>query len=146
VRPHALLVVGVGLLLAADEPKEDAVKKAMLQFQGTWTFVSMEVEGTKKPAEHFNKYTVVLKGDHWTVSEGDKIAAQVTFKLDPTKRPKTVDLVDVEKKRLIRGIYTLEGDKLTVCDRGSEKGDRPTEFATKPDSGFVLFVMKRMKQ
>jgi uncharacterized protein (TIGR03067 family) len=71
----------------------------------------------------------------------------VTFELDPTQKPKTIDLVDVdvEKKRLIRGIYFLEGDTLTVCYREAEKGERPTEFATKPDSGFVLFVLKREK-
>ncbi len=138
-------VLAVGLLLAADDPKQDAIKKEMAQFQGTWKFVSMEVEGKKKPDKDFTKYTVVLQGDQWTVSEGDKIAANVTFKLDPTKKPKTIDLVDVEKKRLIRGIYSLDGDKLTVCDRGSEKGERPTEFATKADSGLVLVVLKRVK-
>jgi uncharacterized protein (TIGR03067 family) len=145
MRLHALLVLGVGLLLAADAPKKDATKKEMAKFQGTWTFVSMEVNGKQQPSEDFNKYTVVLKDDQWTVSEGDKIAAKVTFKPDPTKKPKTIDLVDVEKKRLIRGIYSFERDTLTVCDRGAEKGDRPTEFGTKPDSGVVLFVLKRAK-
>ncbi len=137
-------VLAVGLLLAADNPKEDGVKKEMAKFQGTWKFVSVEVDGNKTP---YKGFTVVLKGDQWTVCEGGRCAAKVTFKLDPTKKPKTIDLVDldVEKERLIRGIYSLEGDTLMVCyHRDPEKeGDRPTEFATKPDSGLVLFLLKR---
>ena len=55
--------------------------------------------------------------------------------------------MDVEKERFIRGIYSLEGDNLTICyHRDPEKeGDRPAEFATKPDSGLVLLVLKRQK-
>jgi uncharacterized protein (TIGR03067 family) len=137
-------VPAVGLLLAADDPKQDDVKKEMAQFQGTWECVSVEVDGKKTP---YKGFTVVLKGDQWTVCEGGRCAAKVTFELKPTKKPKTIDLVDtdVEKKRVIRGIYSLEGDTLTVCYRESEKGDRPTEFATAPDSGLVLLVLKREK-
>ena len=29
MRPHALMVLSVGLLMAADDPKEDAIKKEM---------------------------------------------------------------------------------------------------------------------
>ncbi len=137
-------VLVVGLLLAADDPEQDGVKREMVKFQGTWQFVSVEVDGTKTP---YMGFTVVVKGDQWTVCEGDRCAAKVTLELDPTKKPKTIDLVyvDVEKKGRIRGIYSLEGDRLTVCYRNSEKGDRPTEFATKPDSGFVLLRLKRQK-
>jgi uncharacterized protein (TIGR03067 family) len=131
--------------MAADDPKDDAIKRETAKFQGTWKFVSMEVEGKKKPDADFNKYTVVLKAHRWAVSEGDKIAAEVIFKLDPAKKPKAIDLVDAKNKRLIRGIYSLEGDKLTVCDRGSEKGERPSEFTTKANTGLVLFVLKRVK-
>jgi uncharacterized protein (TIGR03067 family) len=142
---NTAFVLVVGLLIGADDPKADAIKKETAKLQGTWKFVSMEVEVNKKPGGHFNRYTVVLKRDQWTVFEGNKIAAQVTFKLDPTKKPKTIDLVDVQKKRLIRGIYSLEGDTLKVWDRGSEKGDRPTGFATKSELGIVMFVLKRAK-
>jgi uncharacterized protein (TIGR03067 family) len=143
--PHALTILVVTLLLAANGPKEDAAEDEMTKFQGTWSFVSMEVQGEKKPAGDFNKFTVVLKGDQWTVSAGDRIAAQTTFRLDPTKTPNSIDLIDLDKGRVIRGIYSLGVDTLTVCDRGVEKGDRPTEFATRPDSGLVLVVLQRVK-
>jgi len=58
----------------------------------------MEVDGDKKPAEQFNKYKVVFQGDQWTVTEGDKIAAKTTIKLDPTKKPKTIDIM-MSKRR-----------------------------------------------
>ncbi len=107
--------------------------------------MSLEVQGEQKPDTDFKKYSVVFNGDQWTVSEGDKIAAQTFFRVDPTKTPKTIDIVDIDKGRIIRGIYALKGDTLTICDRGAEKGGRPTEFATKPNSGFVLIVLNRVK-
>ena len=133
------------VVLKRDKPgvpkKEDAIAKERTSFQGTWRFVSLERD--QKPEREFEKYTAVLKGDQWTVSEGDRIAAQTFFRPDPTRTPKTIDLIDIENGRVIRGIYSLKGDTLTVCDRGEK--DRPTEFATKPDSGLVLFVLKRTK-
>ncbi len=145
MRPHIVLVVGVALLIAAADPNDDDAKQEIAKFQGTWKFVSMGVEGNRKPVEQLFKYTVVVEGDRWTVSEADRIVARFTINLDPVKTPKTIDLVDTEKKSLIRGIYRFEGDALTVCDRFAEKGDRPTEFSAKPDSGALQFVLKRVK-
>ena len=146
---NAAVVLVVGLLIGADDPDADTIKKEMAKFQGTWRFVSMQVEGMNYRDTHVSKLTLVLKGDQWTFSDGKKSAAKLTFELDPTKKPKTIDLVDmdVDKKRYIRGIYSLEGDILTVCyNRDPKKeGDRPAKFATKPDTGFVLFVLKRQK-
>jgi uncharacterized protein (TIGR03067 family) len=143
--PHALTLLVVGSFLAVNDPQVDVAKEEMAKFQGNWSFVSMEVQGEKKPDEEFRKFTVVLEGDQWTVSVGETIAAQTTFRLDPTRKPKTIDLIDMAKGRVIRGIYSLEADTLRVCDRGTEKGERPTEFATRPDSGLVLVVLQRVK-
>jgi uncharacterized protein (TIGR03067 family) len=53
------------------------------------------------------------------------------------------DLTDKEGHRAL-GIYSVEGDKLRIC--WTERGKaRPTEFATKPGSGFDLWVLKREK-
>ena len=125
--------------------REDSMAAERAKLQGNWRFVSMEVQGQHRADMEFSKSKVVFQGDQWTVSEDHRIAAQSFFRMDPTKTPKTIDIVDIDKGRLIRGIYKLEGDTFTVCDRGAEKDGRPAEFATRPDSGLVLVVLARAK-
>ena len=81
-------VLAVGLLLAADDPKRDGVKKEMAKFQGTWKFVSVEVDSQKMPDRAFTKATVVLKGDQWTVCEGKRCAAKLTVRLARPRNPR----------------------------------------------------------
>lgn len=125
--------------------RADPMAAERAKLLGNWRFVSMEVQGEHKPDTEFSKYKVVFQDDQWTVSEDHRIAAQSFFRMDPTKTPKTIDIVDIDKGRIIRGVYKLEGDTFTVCDRGAEKGGRPVEFATRPDSGLVLVVLARAK-
>jgi uncharacterized protein (TIGR03067 family) len=131
--------------MGADNPKEDALKKDLAKFQGTWKLVSVEVDGEKRPDEGFSNYTAVITGDQWTISEGGKITSKVAFILDPTKKPKTIDLVDLKTKNRIRGIYSFADDTLTIYGRAPEVGDRPTGFGTQRDSGAVQFIYQRVK-
>ncbi len=121
-----------------------AAREELEKFQGAWEFVSLEVDGDRKPDADFKKYTVVFKGDQWTVSEGTNVAAQTTIVLDPTANPKSIDAFPpAGKGQPIHGIYLLAGDKLTICDRGEDNGDRPTAFGTEPNSGLVLIAYQR---
>lgn len=121
-----------------------AGKEELEKFQGTWEFVSLEVDGDPKPDADFKKYTAEFRGDQWIVSEGTNIAAQSTIVLDPNANPKTIDAFPPPGKgQPIHGIYLLERDKLTICDRGEDNGDRPTGFGPEPNSGLVLIVYKR---
>ena len=71
-----------------------------------------------------------------------------TFKIDATKKPKTIDFTYTSgflKGKTIKGIYKIDGDDLTICRGLSPETDRPDEFAAPTDSGLLLVVWKRSK-
>ena len=92
--------------------------------------------------------TLVIKDDTITVTAGKRGGYELTFTLDESKTPKTMDewLVKPEKRdKPYLGIYSLEGDTMTWCfSNPGEK--RPTEFTGKAGSGWTLTVFKRAKK
>jgi uncharacterized protein (TIGR03067 family) len=65
------------------------------------------------------------------------------FKLDPTKKPKAIDVV-LQDKKTGQGIYSLEGDTLKIC-HGESDDPRPSEFESKEGSRNTVVVFKRVK-
>ena len=89
--------------------------------------------------------TFVIKNNTYTLSVGATEIETGTFKLDSSKKPKTIDLEiqsgnDKGKKQ--PGIYELEGDTFKVCLAFPGESDRPKEVA-KADTKTVSFVFKR---
>jgi uncharacterized protein (TIGR03067 family) len=147
MRKHALLVLAVGLLIAADNSKEDGkMKEEVEKLQGTWNFTSLEVQGMKFPEKAFAGSQIVIKGNSFTTLSGEA-TYKGTFKVDITKQPKTLDLnftEGPEKGNTSLAIYELEGDNWKICLTVTGK-DRPKEFASKPGSGHALETLKREK-
>ena len=87
---RCLLVLGVVFLLAADDAA-DEVKKELARFEGTWKFVSVEMEKMKLPEEALKHPRLKIEGDKFSVSD-ENVSQSGTFKVDPTKKPKTIDV------------------------------------------------------
>ena len=51
----------------------DASDDVLKQLQGTWQFVSQEVDGTPRPKDELSKQTISFSGDKWTVHRGGKV-------------------------------------------------------------------------
>jgi len=145
MKKHLLLLAGVVFLLAADDADQE-VKKEMARFQGTWRMVSLEAGENKLTEDALKDFRLKIEGDKFTATEG-KSENHGTFKVDPTKKPKTIDITMIqgEKRQILLGIYELEGDTYKLCGDMSGKS-RPTEFAIKPGSGYILEVLKREKK
>jgi len=143
---RCLLIVGVALLLAAGDAGED-VKKELAKFGGTWRIVSLETEQGKIGEDALKDFRLIIEGDKFTAKEQSG-EVHGTFKVDPAKKPKTIDIIMKDgpmKDTTMLGIYELDGDTYKLC--GDMQGkNRPTEFAVKPGSGYVLEVLKREKK
>src|SRR5262249_1626001 len=104
--------------------------------------------GKKTPEEQVKSIRVIIENDHHTVMFGDQVVVhKVKFTIDPATSPKsTEDTLDQEphKGKKIRGIYRVDGDSLTSCV-GPIDGPRPTEFTSKPGSGWPLRRSRRVK-
>jgi uncharacterized protein (TIGR03067 family) len=140
-----LIIVMFMLALASgptwgDEKKP--VKEELKKLQGEWVMVSVE-PATKKDGEQSQR--VVVTGDEWKTTRTPRA---FTVRVDNSKSPKHLDLVSDNKgkERTWRGIYKIEGDKLTFC-RANAAGtgvQRPTEFKAGP--GVELMVFKRAEK
>lgn len=139
------VVLAAGLLLAADS--KDDIKKELDPLQGTWVAVSLERDGKALPEDQLKILTRTVKGDQYVITRSGETVGKGSFKVDPTKKPKTIDITrDEAKDGVILGIYELDGDKYKICYSAPGSKERPKEFAAKEGSGNTLAVWKRDKK
>src|SRR5262245_59753135 len=132
MRSQLLMIVALGLLLGADDPKDAASKKDLEGLQGTWKLVSAVRDGKALPDDKVKQTTIVIKDDAFRFPElaEDATSREGTFKLAATKTPKQMDTIST-KKEVMLGIYELDGDRHKVCFAPAGK-PRPSEFDSKP--------------
>ncbi len=138
MRCHSLPVLLVFSLVAFPVWSQDDEAKKL---QGNWTVVALEAGGKPVPEEQVKAVNLQLtfkENKLTTQSAGE--TKEGTFKLDPTKKPKEIDVTFGVKTS--KGIYQLEGDTLKLC---LSEGERPTEFATKPGVNAGCMTLKKDK-
>jgi uncharacterized protein (TIGR03067 family) len=141
IRIAMVLVCGLALsAVAAADEKSDQDK-----LQGKWKMESGTHGGKPLPDEIVKGSTITIDGKTMKMTrtaEGKDQTREMTFKLDPSKKPKTID-VDMDGKPGL-GIYSLDGDTLKIC-HGDQGDERPTTFESKEGSNVTVVVLKRVK-
>jgi uncharacterized protein (TIGR03067 family) len=143
------MFLAVGLLLAADDAKKGDVKKDKEALQGAWRPVSAERGGQAQ--DDAKEYLLIFEGDNFTIKRGDDLFAKGTYTIDPSKKPRTIDMTITEgrnendKGKAVRGIYAIEDGKLKWCTAAPGDKERPGEFATKEGTSVMLIVLKKEK-
>jgi uncharacterized protein (TIGR03067 family) len=153
MRTACFLLLGASVLVSAGgSGKDDPAKSDLAKLRGTWVTVSLVNNGktlvdAKTPPEPGPVTKLGYDGTTWIIKVGDKTVATGKFKIDATKTPKQIDIMDetgVRNERTKLGIYELKGDIYRYCLAPAGK-PRPTAFASKDGSGDSLGVMKREK-
>jgi uncharacterized protein (TIGR03067 family) len=124
----------------------DDAAKELEKLQGTWTVASAQEGGTEQADEKSKKLSILIKEDLFSFKfEGQPKTLDMKLKLDPSAKPKAVDLAStIRNGQVAHGIYELDGDQLKLC--WSRRGKtRPDGFSTKPGDDRIFLTLKRVK-
>jgi uncharacterized protein (TIGR03067 family) len=127
------------LLLDPDVAREAAIERDKERLQGTWNFVS----GIRE-AQMF------IAGDHFTVKFKNGDIYLGVYTIDPTTKPKMMDMTIHEGPVKHRGktslvIYELDGDHLIWCPAEPGTGNRLAAFPPDDDTRHLCIVFRREK-
>jgi uncharacterized protein (TIGR03067 family) len=137
------LLVLLASVAAAATPLDDAAKKELGQFQGSWKAVSIQqADGRQAPLDEVQNTRLVVEGNKFTLT-GKNSTIAGTFTVNPTKTPRTIDVLltskDGRETRLL-GIYQIQGDTRKTYFAMPGIG-RPTSFSS--ENGHIGFEWRR---
>lgn len=141
------LLVTPLLLAALVQPAgEDKAKKDLAQMQGTWIMEALEINGKNVGPEQIKDTFLIVKDDEYRTRVKDKLIRGFRLKLDPSKDPKAVDMIQAEPggtEKIVKGIYNLDGDRLKIARGLSADQERPQQFATWPNTTYFVVTWKK---
>jgi len=148
-----------GLLVAADTP-DDLAKKEREKFQGTWVVENAEGKAPAKVLEQMKGSKIIFSDNKiQIVPKGQDKRPASSYKLDPTKKPKEIDLIQKGpggRTMISQAVYQLKGDELKIrsgiiqISKPKEgetnkvlKSKRPARLDAKEG---ILLILKKAKQ
>jgi uncharacterized protein (TIGR03067 family) len=135
----ALVLAAAGAATAGDPARGlDALK-------GTWELVELTERGKKLDDKKGMKLTI--SGNAATVEVGGKEIGRGTIKVDPARKPKTMELTKSEgdKSVTVKGVYEIDGDTLRFCHFDGEKSFTDYPPKVEATEHTTLAVLKRVK-
>jgi len=113
------------------------------RIRGLWLAASLRRE-EGKPEEVPNGYSLRFENGNFTMEVADSNEVG-RYTLLSSTNPKQIDLM-TNDGGLRRGLYALDGDKLTICMPDEKDAPRPTEFkAAAEDTRISVITFTRSK-
>jgi uncharacterized protein (TIGR03067 family) len=167
----AVLLVAATLLIERLKPSN--LPPARDDLQGQWSVLVWDSEGcwlSAGPgalAEGYRNIVVSFTKDRVLVKPKDRkgwsfLGRQwdwlCAYKTDSTKSPAEIDVIamahdlsggkeeGVVLDDVRRGIYHLQGNRLTICLDRSEKSERPKRFSIDPKRSHIILLLERTEK
>ena len=118
--------------------------KELERLQGAWVMQAIEING--KAETKIQETFLTIKKDEYNTSVKGKEPPGFRIKLDPTKEPKWLDMIQKQpdgSEKTFKAIYVIEKDTLKICRGIDANQDRPGQFATWPDTGYFMVTWKK---
>jgi uncharacterized protein (TIGR03067 family) len=131
------------LLLTFTQDAAEKAKADLKKMQGEWVMETLEING--KSVSKIQESFLIVKDDEYKTRVKKSEPPGFKLKLDPSKDPKHVDMIRDEGgfQKVYKGIYTFEKGSLKICRGISPEQERPTVFATWPDTGYFVVTWKK---
>jgi uncharacterized protein (TIGR03067 family) len=112
----------------------DAAKKDQEAMQGTWKVSKAVINGQPAMDDLIKKIAVIIDKDKLTMKLDGNVFGDGTFKLDPSKSPKQIDMTTQsgpDKGQVRLGIYEIDGNKLKIHFKQGPEAlkERPKDFS-----------------
>jgi uncharacterized protein (TIGR03067 family) len=113
-RTVLLLVASLSLGFApVPFPKPDPSAADLKAMRGRWRLTDEAVAG--RPLGVSGSWRIEIAGDRLRYLNGAVTTAEYVLALDATTRPRRFTIKDVKDAGCCRGVYRLDGNRLTVC-------------------------------
>jgi len=143
-----LTLTSAGPLLA--DQKEEAISADRALLAGEWRVVSVEANGNKNADLGLARVTIVNRLDgKWSLLDNGKTIAEGTSTIDPTTKPKTIELkgirASVQNARgtHYRGIYEVHETTRWICFVPADK-PLPGSFSGGHETGQILVTFEKV--
>lgn len=125
------------LLRDVDRAREEAAQRDIERLQGGWRFIAGQREAS-----------LTVSGNQFTMRFRNGDLYEGTFSVDPTCRPRAMDLnidlgPDEHRGKLVVAIYQFDGDHLIWSPAPPGRDERPSAFPPTDDAHNLCLIFRR---